>query len=57
MTITFVDDQAILAEDEMNKSYMHRIYAYIECIKWGLKINAFKTEYLVVGDEDQVVGL
>lgn len=49
-TLHFADDQAILAEDEADVDYMLRKLDE-EYSKWGLTINASKTEYLVVGGE------
>ena len=51
-TINFADDQAIIAEDEIDISYTLRKLAE-EYLKWGLEINTSKTEYLTVGGEGQ----
>ena len=51
-TIHFADDQAVIAEDEIDISYMLRKLAE-EYAKWGLEINTSKTEYLIVGGEGQ----
>jgi Reverse transcriptase (RNA-dependent DNA polymerase) len=49
-TLIFADDQVIIATDEDDVQYMYRKLEE-ELIKWGLKINIDKTEYLNVGGE------
>ena len=47
-TLHFANDQPILAENEMDISYLLRKLVE-EYIKWGLKINVSKTVKLLVG--------
>ena len=42
-TLSFADDQVILAEDEVDTDYMLR-KLYEEYEKWALTINSSKTE-------------
>ena len=49
-TLSFADDQAIVAQDSYDMEFMLR-RLYIEYEKWGLQISLEKTEYLVVNAE------
>ncbi|KAF2886445.1 hypothetical protein ILUMI_19728, partial [Ignelater luminosus] len=51
ITLLFVDDQVLIANDKNNADYMFRKVS-TEYEKWGLKINMDKTEYLRIGDQE-----
>lgn len=50
-TLLFADDQVVLSTDQDDLNYMLRKLKE-EYEKWGLAINMHKTEYLIVGDEN-----
>ena len=49
-TVSFADDQAILAQDAYDMEFMLR-RLYTEYQRWGLEVSLDKTEYLVINSD------
>ena len=49
-TLSFADDQAIIAQDSYDMEFMLR-RLYTEYEKWGLQVSLQKTEYLVINSD------
>lgn len=51
-TLSFADDQAIIAQDSYDMEFMMR-RLYTEYEKWGLQVSLEKTEYLIINSDNK----
>lgn len=54
--LLFADDQILIANDEYDITYMARKLKE-EYLKWGLKLNINKTEYMCIADSSNDIQL